>query len=50
MTLKACVEIKRMSSEFHPLSSDAEKWLVDEDMHCCLETTLRTLRSLQMQT
>ena len=44
MTLEACVETKRMSSEFHPLPSDAEKWLVDEDMHCCFGTTLRTLR------
>lgn len=49
MALKACVETKRVSSEFHP-PSDAEKWLVDEDMHCYLGTTLQTLRSLQLQT
>lgn len=39
-TKSVCGNQKKMRSEFHPLPSDAEKWLVDEDIHCCLGTTL----------
>lgn len=39
-----------MNSDLNPLPGDAEKWVVDEHVHCRLGTTLSTFSSPQMQT